>query len=94
MPVELEHEGKRTTFLKVGELAKVLGRSADTVRRWEKDGVIPKATFVMRQDANTVVRLYSVQQAFGLKKLVREFKVVRGTIIPDEFKRRAKTYFQ
>jgi hypothetical protein len=58
--------GKDVEFFTLGQLATALGRSPVTLRKWERDGTLPKATFVApnpKQDARAKRRLYTRAQA-------------------------------
>lgn len=60
-------------FFPIGKLAEALGRKPVTIRKWERDGIIPKATFRMPSDhAQGVRRLYSREQIEGIVKIARE----------------------
>lgn len=65
--------GKDVAFYTVGQLAAVLDRQAGTVRRWERDGIIPKATFrVPSDDPRGKRRLYTRAQVEGIAKIAAE----------------------
>lgn len=54
--------GIEVEFFTLGQLAKALRRSPVTIRKWEADGTLPKATFVApnpKKDARAKRRLYS-----------------------------------
>lgn len=69
-PRIMRTNGVDTPFFSVGELAKALGRKAITIRMWENQGWIPKATYRTPAPAGPQLpgkpskgrRLYSVAQ--------------------------------
>ena len=68
-------KGVEIEFFTVGQLAQALGRQAVTIRKWEADGVIPKATFLApnpNKDARAKRRLYSRAQAEGIVRIAAE----------------------
>jgi len=65
--------GKETSFYTIGELAGLLNRKPVTVRKWEADGIIPKATFIAPSgDKRGKRRLYTEEQILGLVNIARE----------------------
>lgn len=65
-------EGERE-FFTIGSLALALGRKSGTVRKWEREGVIPKATFrAPSGDPRGVRRLYSRDQIEGIVRIAYE----------------------
>lgn len=72
-PRHLTVNGKPIELFSVGHLAKALGRVPVTIRKWEKDGTIPKATFRKpSDDPRGQRRLYSRAQIEGLVKIAKE----------------------
>jgi hypothetical protein len=68
-------KGKDVEFFTIGQLAAELGRSPVTLRKWERDGVLPKATFVApnpKQDSRAKRRLYSRAQAVCIVLIAME----------------------
>lgn len=67
----------------VGQLAKALGRKAVTIRMWENQGWIPKATYRTPPPAGQQIpgkptkgrRLYSVEQLKLLLEAATQFKI-------------------
>lgn len=61
-------------YFTIGMLAMALGRAADTVRKWERQGVLPPARF--RTASNNVKRgarrLYTRAQVEGIVRIARE----------------------
>lgn len=65
--------GKEINFYTVGELARALNRKPVTIRKWEADGVIPKATFIApSSDKRGKRRLYTEDQIAGLVRIAKE----------------------
>ena len=62
MPSKFIVDGKEVYLYKIGEVAKAVHKSTKTIRRWEKLGLLPKATFKSRGN-----RVYSEEQ---LKNIV------------------------
>src|SRR5258708_30553780 len=60
-------------FYNIGDLARVLNRKSVTMRKWEADGVIPKAVYIKpSDDKRGVRRLYSREQIEGLINIARD----------------------
>lgn len=82
----------------IGQLAAVLGRTPVTIRRWEREGVIPVAPFTAPSEHKEGVRrLYSEAHMLGIVNIAREeglldslTKKVGGT----KFKVRVKALFE
>jgi len=65
--------GVEKEFFAIGHLAQALGRRPGTIRLWEREGVIPKATYQVNSESpNGRRRLYSREQVEGLVKLAQE----------------------
>jgi hypothetical protein len=65
--------GTKEEFFTVGQLAQALNRQAVTVRKWERDGVIPKAVFIApSDDPRGKRRLYTRQQVEGMARIAAE----------------------
>lgn len=80
--------GVTTEFFTVGQLGAALGRKASTMRRWEREGIIPKATFrVGSEDARGVRRLYSRRQVEGMVRIAAEEGVLQAHAIPIKHSR-------
>lgn len=66
-------DGKPQEFYGVGELASALNRRSVTIRKWESDGTIPNATFILpSDDKRGRRRLYTRAQIEGLKRIAQE----------------------
>ena len=65
--------GVEVDFFTVGQLAAALGRQAVTVRKWEREGVIPKAQFLApSDDPRGKRRLYTRAQVEGIIQIADE----------------------
>ncbi|MFE2100865.1 MerR family transcriptional regulator [Streptomyces sp. NPDC059468] len=67
--------GKETEFFTVGQLARALGRQPVTIRKWEREGVIPKSTFQSPGrdgDVRGRRRLYTRAQVEGIVRIAHE----------------------
>ena len=68
--VEMVVNGKVTTLGTIGELAAAVGRTTNTIRRWERTGLIPKAPLIL--DPSTISarrRLYPVELIDELRQM-------------------------
>jgi len=66
-------EGKTIECVTIGMLAAAVGRSARTIRGWERSGLIPPAPFVLPGEQNTRRRLYPVVLVAAIKEItIRE----------------------
>lgn len=82
-PTTFRIGGVDTELFTVGELAKALGRKAITIRMWEQQGWIPKATYRTPTPAGSQIpgkpskgrRLYSVAQLQFLVEAAEKFKI-------------------
>lgn len=71
--------GKQVRLFTIGELSQVLNRKPVTIRKWERTGQIPKATFVKpgaNQDPRGRRRLYSKAQVEALLRVATEEKIL------------------
>jgi hypothetical protein len=67
--------GAETEFFTVGDLAKALGRQPVTIRKWEREGVIPKSTYQSPGkdgDVRGRRRLYTREQVEGMVRIAYE----------------------
>lgn len=92
--------GSEKEFFTVGQLASALGRRPVTIRMWEREGIIPKATFQIKaknDDPRGRRRLYSRAQVEGLVKIAMEEGVLITHLRPlseTRFTERAIALFQ
>lgn len=69
--------GEDRKFYTLGELAKALGRSVITVRKWETLGILPKATYVVNaHDPHAKRRLYTAEQILGIVRIAAEENIL------------------
>lgn len=92
--------GKPVELYTIGQVAEVLNRKPVTIRKWEREGVIPSATFV-KPGANGDVRgrrrLYSRAQVEALLRIAMEEKILNDLhkqITKTEFKQKALAAFR
>lgn len=74
--------GAEVELFTIGQVAQALNRSAQTIRGWEKDGVIPAATFTKPGAGGDVRgrrRLYSRQQVEALVTAAEATKILHDT---------------
>lgn len=75
-------DGVDLEMFTIGELATRLDRQLQTLRKWEKLGIIPQATY--RSGTNR--RLYTTNQIEAIVDCVRRYNIKQGQPIPQEFK--------
>lgn len=68
--------GIKTTLYNIGVLAEALGRTSQTIRKWEIGGVIPPTPF--KQNGQ---RLYSMEHIEALVKGAEKSKIKIGSAI-------------
>lgn len=72
-PMVFIFNGVETEFFTVGQLAKALGKSASTVREWERFGHLPLARYRTRAVVeDKKKRLYTRAQVEGLVRIAGE----------------------
>jgi hypothetical protein len=67
--------GVETDFYTVGDLAKALGRQPVTIRKWEREGIIPKSVYQSPGrdgDVRGRRRLYTREQVEGMARIAAE----------------------
>lgn len=65
--------GVEREFFTVGNLADALGREPVTIRKWEREGIIPKSTYTAPSpDPRGRRRLYTREQIEGMVKIAAE----------------------
>jgi hypothetical protein len=101
-PKKLGVSGKIVDFYTVGTLAFALNRRTVTIRKWETEGIIPKASFILpSSDTRGQRRLYTEAQILGLRELARQEGLLNpssggkwASVEKTEFKSRAFTLFK
>ncbi|MFK0015777.1 hypothetical protein [Streptomyces sp. NPDC091027] len=94
------YRGSYMEFFGIGDLAKALRRDSVTIRKWEANGVIPKATFAISgKTTNGNRRLYTREQIEAMVRIAEEEGLFdgdpRGIRITDtHFTQRVKDAFQ
>jgi hypothetical protein len=92
--------GEDVEFFTVGALAMALNRRAPTIRRWESEGIIPKASFNkpgVDGDQRGRRRLYTRAQVEGMVKIAEEEGILHNTyaaIAPTKFTERVIQLFR
>lgn len=74
--------GQEVLAYSLGQVGARVGKSADTIKRWEKQGIIP-ASFC-RSDGNH--RLYTTHELNCLEHAIKAFDVKQGNQINIGFK--------
>ncbi len=78
-----------TRFIKIGEAAKILGVSIQTLRRWEKTGYLVPA-----KKTNGKTRYYNLDQFSGKEKIENELTIAYARVSSydqkDDLKRQAE----
>lgn len=90
-PLIFTVKGKEMEFFPIGALALALGgRSANTLRAWEKEGILPKSIFVKpSRDPRGRRRMYTRAMVEGLVRIAKEENI----FYPDKGKRLSDTAF-
>lgn len=92
--------GVETEFFTIGQLARALGREPVTIRKWEREGIIPVATFQVpgkEGDPRGRRRLYNRAQVEGIVRIAHEEGVLherRRSFETTEFKSKVLALFQ
>lgn len=92
--------GVETEFFTTGQMARALGREPVTIRKWERTGLIPMATFQLEGkdgDSRGRRRLYTRAQVEGIVKIASEeglFTHRRKPLAQTQFKERVLELFQ
>lgn len=72
-PKEFIINGGPMDFFNIGQLARALGRKPVTIRLWEREGILPKATFMLNANSvNGRRRYYSKGQVEGIVRIALE----------------------
>lgn len=76
-----------TEFFTLGQLARALGRQSVTIRKWEREGIIPKAQYQVpgrNNDPRGRRRLYTRKQVEGIVRIAEEEGLFANTRKPFE----------
>lgn len=83
--------GVATEFFSIGQLSKALSRSPNTLRAWEREGMIPKSPFVKPSaDPRGRRRMYTRAMVEGMVQIARE----EGVLFPHKGVKLSETQFQ
>lgn len=64
--------GERIEVHPIGAMAEAVGKSSFTIRRWERDGVLPPTPLVQGVSGGPPRRLYTTRQIAGVAELAAE----------------------
>lgn len=96
-PKQYVVEGQLTEFFLIGHLAAALNRRPVTLRKWERDGTIPRSKYVApSSDPRGRRRLYTRAQVEGIIRIAREEKILYNLSAPitkTRFTERVKELF-
>ena len=81
--------GKETMLYNIGMVADAIGRTSQTIRKWEISGVIPPTPF---KQVNK--RLYSREQVDCLVRNVEKYHVTMGLRISKAFSKKVYEEFK
>jgi len=87
MPKEYKIDGHIKRLYSIGEVARSLDRSPQTIRLWEKKKVIPSSPFIIGElkFGGQGKRAYSNMHREALKVAVRKNELAKGKPIPKGF---------
>lgn len=71
--------GKEVDLYYVGQLATALGRTPDTIRKWELAGIIPSTCFRDKLGC----RLYTAEQIEAAVRVAEKCKIMQGKRMGD-----------
>lgn len=91
-PLRFKVRGVEMELFTIGQLGRALGdRSPNTLRAWEKEGIIPKSPYVKPStDPRGRRRLYSRDMVEGMMRIARE----EGVLWPHKGVKLSATQFQ
>lgn len=75
-------DGKELELFTIGELCDRLDRERQTIRKWERDGIIPPAQYRSKSGR----RLYTKQQIDAIVSVVEKYNIKQGITIPEDFR--------
>lgn len=98
-PRKYVFRGELTEFFTLGMLAKALNRKPGTLRKWEREGILPRATLVKKSaDPRGTRRLYRREHIEGLVSIAKEVGIfdprARRSVTDTEFTQKAVALFQ
>jgi len=71
--------GRLTPMFKIGDVAKMLSRSPETIRKYEREGlIIPATQFPLTREKTAMVRLYTEKDIYDLMEFFAERSSRRG----------------
>jgi len=90
-PLKFLLRGKEMEFFTIGQVGRALGnRSPNTLRAWEREGILPKSPYVKpSQDPRGRRRMYTRAMVEGLVDIARQ----EGVLWPDKGIRLSDTRF-
>ena len=77
-PIAVVINGEEYETFSIGELARRLNRTSQTVRNWEYDGIIPEA---LRDPTGR--RVYTLEHVEAIVKAANDCKIERGTSLRE-----------
>lgn len=90
--------GKFLDLYAVGDLAQMLGREAGTMRKWERNGILPKTPYTIAYPHLLGARrLYTAEMILGIVAIARAEKVLvmySGDFRRTQFTTRCKQLFK
>lgn len=66
--------GRKTTLYNIGVVAEAIGRTSQTIRKWEVGGVIPPTPFKQKGK-----RLYSKEHIDAIVKCAESSRIMQGS---------------
>lgn len=81
--------GRSTTLYNIGVAAEAIGRTTQTVRKWEISGVIPPTPFKQKGK-----RLYSKEHIDVMVECAERYKIAQGSRNYSSFSHRLYKEFQ
>lgn len=96
-PVVMSVKGRDVEFFYIGQLARALGRSPITLRRWEDNGVIPRSGYTKpSKDPRGKRRLYTRGQCESVIRIAFEEGLLNSkrAILGTKFTERVTSRFK
>jgi len=82
--------GKEIKLVTIFTLALAVSKDRQTLKRWERMGILPKAPFSISR-GKTQIRLYPEYYVIALQKIIKELGIDRGVPL-DKIISKAKIY--